>query len=36
MCPKTKITGHTFTDMLLCVYKTIKINIFFRPDEAIL
>ena len=23
-----------FTDTLLCVYKVVKINIFFRPVEA--
>ena len=31
-----KNTGHTFSDTLLCVYKIIKSNIFFRPEEAML
>ena len=36
MVSKRKITRHTFTDTLQCVYKIIKINIFFRPEEAML
>ena len=29
-----KCIRHIFTDTLPCVYKIIKINIFFRPEEA--
>ena len=29
-------TRHIFIDTLSCVYKIIKINIFFRPEEAML
>ena len=31
---KEKFMRHIFTDTLLCVYKIVKINIFFRPEEA--
>ena len=34
MCLKEKFTEHIFTDTLSCVYRIIKINIFFRPEEA--
>ena len=33
---KNKITGHTFSDTLQSVYKFMKSNIFFRPEEAML
>ena len=29
-----KLLFVTDTDTLLCVYKIVKINIFFRPEEA--
>ena len=31
---KSKFIRHIFTDTLPCVYKIIKLNIFFRPEEA--
>ena len=33
---KNKIPGYTFSDTLLSVYKIMKSNIFFRPEEAML
>ena len=33
---KGKITEHIFIDTLSCVYKIIEINIFLRPEEAML
>ena len=31
---KSKFIRHILTDILPCVYKIIKINMFFRPEEA--
>ena len=31
---KNKIAGYTYSDTLLSVYKIMKSNIFFRPEEA--
>ena len=31
---KSKFIRHMLTDTLPCVYKLIKINIFFRSEEA--
>ena len=33
---KNKITGSTFSDTVLSVYKIMKSKIFFRPEEAML
>ena len=33
---QSKITGHMFSDTLLCVYNIMRSNIFFKPEEPML